>query len=116
MPSIEFEVTGIPETVAAFDKLDRLDYSKAANAAGRAVLPAVRERTRHDTGAMQGAWNVEGEAFINNEVYSSYQEFGTRYVPATLAVFTAWESEQQAVIREFEEHIEDAASQIGFDT
>lgn len=113
---ISVVVTGIPETVAGFEKLADLDYTKAEQRAGKAVLGKVKGNTRHDSGSMQGAWNVEGGAFINTVDYASYQEFGTRYVPGSFAVQRAWDESQSEIEQAFTEEIEHAASQAGFDT
>jgi Bacteriophage HK97-gp10, putative tail-component len=109
-------VTGIPETVASFDKLAAMDYSKAEGEAGRSVLSTVKALTRSDTGHLQSAWNVEGGAFVNEEDYATYQEFGTRYVPPAFAVFRAWDAKQAQVEKAFEKEIENVARQAGFDT
>jgi hypothetical protein len=109
-------VTGIPETVSGLDAIAKLDYSKAETRAGRAVLSSVKSGTRHDTGALQGAWSVDGGAFVNNESYASYQEFGTRFVPATFALFRAWDEKQSEVEKAFLEEIEDAATKAGLDS
>lgn len=113
---IKVVVTGIPETVAGLEKIVDLDYTKAETEAGNAVLSTVKSLTRHDSGSLQGAWSVEGGAFVNREDYASYQEFGTRYVPATFAVRRAWDEKQSEVEKAFIEEIENAASQAGFDT
>jgi hypothetical protein len=109
-------VTGIPETVAAFDRLAAIDYEKVETEAGKSVLSAVKGKTRHDTGSLQGAWSVEGGAFINNEEYASYQEFGTRFVSPTFAVFHAWDEKQSEVEKAFEKEITSVAAKAGFDT
>jgi len=109
-------VTGIPEVVSGFEQLAKLDYTKAEDRAGKAVLGTVKANTRHDTGRLQGAWSVDGGAFINNEDYASYQEFGTRYVPGAFAVRRAWDEKQSDIEKAFAEEIENAASQAGFDT
>src|SRR4029078_11430442 len=94
---ITFVATGIPETVAAFEKVADFDMKKAEERAGKLVLPSVKANTRHDTGAMQGAWNVDRGALVNTESYASYQEFGTRFVPAAFAVQRAWDEKQSEV-------------------
>jgi hypothetical protein len=113
---IKFVATGIPETVAAFDRFADMDLEKAEDKAAKAILPTVKANTRHDTGSMQGAWNVEGGKFVNEQDYASYQEFGTRFVPAAFAVQRAWDEKQSEVEKAFTEVIEHAASQAGLDT
>jgi len=115
MADIEFVVTGIPETVAAFDKLDDWDIEAAEQAAGGALLPEVKSGTRQASGLMAGAWAVEGGAFINTIEYSSYQEFGTAYIEAADAIRKAWDAGEDKVVKAFEAQITDDAKKAGFD-
>jgi hypothetical protein len=116
MADIEFVVTGIPETVRAFDELADFDIRAAEQAAGEALLPAIVSGTRQASGLMAGGWEVKDSAFINTVEYSSFQEFGTAYVEAADAIRKAWDTEESKVIKAFEEQITDDAKKAGFDT
>ena len=116
MADIEFVVTGIPETVHAFDELADFDIRAAEQAAGEALLPAIQSGTRQASGLMAGAWEVKDSAFINSVDYSSYQEFGTQYIEAADAIRKAWDAGEEKVVKAFEEQITNDAKKAGFDT
>jgi hypothetical protein len=116
MAGVEFVVTGIPETVAAFNEFDDWDIEAAEQAAGEALLPEVKSGTRQDSGYMAGAWEVKGGTFLNAVEYSPFQEFGTTYVEAAEAIRKAWEAGEDKVVKAFEEQLTDDAKKAGFDT
>lgn len=113
---VKVTVTGVQETVAAFDKLDSVDVRKVEDAAGKAVVDAVKGFTRSDSGDLASAWDVAGGEFINYIAYAGYQEFGTTYVDPTFAVRRAWETQEKQAQEAAEKVYQDVAAKAGFDT
>jgi hypothetical protein len=112
---IHAEVSGISETVAAFDAVANFDVEKAENEAGQAILEDVKSRTRSSTGRLAGGYEVKDGKFINEVEYAGFQEFGTQWIEPTRAISAAWESSKDKVEGIFEKGIEDAGRKAGLD-
>lgn len=120
---ISYKVEGVDETIDAFNQVRKeWDQAGAAEAAGEAILPDVRAKSRRATGAMQAGWGVqsdeeEGNAvFLNTQYYYSFQEFGSVYVEPTFAIPRAFYENEDAVLQAYEDAIMEAAEDAGFPT
>lgn len=120
MPKQSARVEGIPEAQQAFRDVQRgIDKTVLAEAAGQELLPSIARYSRRDTGAMAEGWGVEpssdAAAIVNTQPYMPFQEFGTEAIDPMNAVATAWDHNQEDVLRAYDEGLKEVAEDAGFE-
>lgn len=116
----ETRVEGIDEALSAFKDFGKgLDFPKIAEDAAEAIIPDVRSFTRYKSGALQQGWDIQrdedGAAFINSQEYMGFQEWGTDTIEPTHAVYKAWDSNQEQVVKAYDEAVKEVAEGAGFE-
>ena len=110
---LSVSVEGVPQVNAALRRVGDYDKEKASDKAGRGLLPYVKGGTRTKTGALRDSWDVKQGAFINEQFYATFQEFGTVHIEPMNAIGKAAESHERELIDAFDREIQDAANKAG---
>lgn len=117
MSDIRSKVTinGVNANLIALDKADELNLERAAAEGASKLAPKVAANTsRVSTGRYKGAWDSRGVYLINPTDYAGYQEFGTSYVSADMAIARTMKDQSDTVRAAFEVEQERAAKKAGW--
>jgi len=115
-PFTSVRILGQAEVIAAFNEVEDFDKQAAARAAGEALIPYIAINTRAFSGLLQASYLMQDDYISNEQDYATVQEYGSIWVSPTHAIATAAEQHPEALELGYEETINDAARQAGFDT
>lgn len=108
-------VTGVPENQRALAKAGEIDLEKANEQAASDLIPFIRRETPVDTGTMQGSWDTDKGAFINEVDYAGYVEYGTMFTFGAHAIQKAIDEHEDELLKPFDKETDRAARKAGFD-
>jgi len=113
-------VTGGPEVVAGLEAVDRAaaDMSEPHRAMLGRLVPAIGARTPRRTGELASSWTGTVTATVATVrsplAYALPVEVGTVHMPGAHMVSDTLESDADAIVRGYEDHLAAAAARAGF--